>query len=138
MLPSQQVVCSARVKFACVKYEDKQKDHKFSGNKKVEECYLCLYAEVCKSQITTIVNVLRPRTCSPSSISKRQSKSALLELLVYASFYIILSSHCHVSKAKHSALLGPRASRPRCAHPASIRLIKTLINSCEFARGAKS
>lgn len=58
-LPSQlldirQVVCSAGVKFAHVKSEHKQKDHKFSGNKK-EECYLCLYAKVYKIQITLVL-----------------------------------------------------------------------------------
>lgn len=106
ILPSQlpniwRVVCSAGVKFVCVRSEPEQKDHKFSGNKKVEECYLCLHAKVYKIQITTIVNVLRPRTCSPSSISKRQRKSALLELLLYPSFYVILMLPCLKSKAQH-------------------------------------
>lgn len=48
-------MCSAGVKFARVKSEHKQKDHKFSGNKKVEECYLCLYAKIYKIQIALVL-----------------------------------------------------------------------------------
>lgn len=128
ILPSQlpnirQVVCSAGVKFARVKSEHEQKDHKFCGNKKTKECYLCLHAKEYKIKITTIVNIHRPRSCSSSNTSKKQSKSAPLELLIYPHF--TSCSYSHVSKAKHRALRGTRASKLCCAHCTSSRLVKT-------------